>query len=123
MRLKLDENLPASAEPRLRALGYDVDTVLDEGLTGHPDRAVWAAAQAEGRLLVTQDLDFSDLRKFSPGTHAGVLLVRLPDSEQWRAADYLVAWLSDPEARTWARSVVVATPQKVRVLRPRASEA
>ncbi|HQP37373.1 MAG TPA: DUF5615 family PIN-like protein [Polyangiaceae bacterium] len=34
MRLKLDENIPASVVPRLRQLGYDVETVLDEHLGG-----------------------------------------------------------------------------------------
>lgn len=32
MKLKLDENIPRSTAPRLAALGYDVDTVLDEQL-------------------------------------------------------------------------------------------
>jgi hypothetical protein len=44
-------------------------------------------------------------------------LVRLPDSEQWRIGDYLVAWLSSPDVARWARCFVVATPNKVRVLR------
>jgi predicted nuclease of predicted toxin-antitoxin system len=118
MKLKLDENLPASAAALLSVRGYDVDTVRDEGLTGHSDDAVWLAAQAEARFLVTQDLDFSDTRRFAPGSHHGILLVRLPDTEQWRVSDYLVAWLSDPDARSWARCVVVATPTKVRVIRP-----
>jgi predicted nuclease of predicted toxin-antitoxin system len=74
----------------LAVLGFDVDTVLDEGLSGHADDSVWAAAQREQRFLVTQDLDFSDSRRFAPRTHAGILIVRLPDSEQWRVADHLV---------------------------------
>jgi hypothetical protein len=41
-------------------------------------------AQRAGRFLVTQDLDFSDVRRFEPGSHHGLLLVRLPDAEQWR---------------------------------------
>jgi predicted nuclease of predicted toxin-antitoxin system len=118
MRLKLDENLPVTAAALLSARGYDVDTVRDEGLTGDPDDAVWRSAQAAARFLATQDLDFSDTRKFAPGTHHGILLVRLPDSEQWRVSDYLVAGFSDPEAGHWARCVVVATPTKVRVIRP-----
>jgi predicted nuclease of predicted toxin-antitoxin system len=51
LRLKLDENLPASAARRLGALGFDVDTVLDEGLAGRADRDVWKAAQLAGRML------------------------------------------------------------------------
>jgi predicted nuclease of predicted toxin-antitoxin system len=101
----------------LAALGYDVDTVLDEQLGGRSDHDVWAAAQAEGRFLVTHDLDFSDTRKFEPGKHAGVLIVRLPDSEQWRVGDHLVGWFSDVDVRTWERCMVVATLRKVRVVR------
>ena len=73
MKLKLDENLPVSLASRLRVLDHDVDTVRDEGLTGHDDSAVWAAAQEAGRFLVTQDLDFSDVRRFAPGTHRRVV--------------------------------------------------
>jgi predicted nuclease of predicted toxin-antitoxin system len=117
MKLKLDENLPVTASAPLRALGFEVDTARDEGLGGQPDDTVWRTAQREGRFLVTQDLDFSDMRRLVPGTHHGLLLVRLPDSEQWRATDYLLAWFQQPEARTWSGCVVVATPNKVRVRR------
>jgi hypothetical protein len=89
--------------------------VFDEGLSGRSDYDVWAAAQAEGRFLVTQDLDFSNARRFAPGTHHGLMIVRLPDSEQWRAADYLVGWFSSADVPTWERGFVVATPTKLRI--------
>jgi len=38
-------------------------------------------------------------------------------SEQWRVGDHLVAWFSDPDARSWGRCLVVATLRKVRVVR------
>ena len=117
MKLKLDENLPASAASRLAAIGYDVDTVRDEGLSGAKDEAVWSAAQTEQRFLDTQDLDFSDTRTYAPGTHAGLMLVRVPDHEQWRLGDYLVGWFLDSDAATWVGCVVIATPHKVRVRR------
>ncbi len=101
MRIKLDENVAHSAAIRLAALGHDVHTVLDEKLSGRPDETVWKAAQTEERFLVTQDLDFSDTRRFAAGLHAGVLLIRLPDVEQWRVADYLAAWFSAPDSDTW----------------------
>jgi len=118
MRIKLDENIADSAAVRLTALGHDVHTVLQEGLSGHTDREVWEATQEEGRFLITQDLDFSDERRFAAGSHAGILLVRLPDVEQWRISDYLSAWFSTPEVGTWDRCFIVATPHKVRVRRP-----
>jgi predicted nuclease of predicted toxin-antitoxin system len=84
MRIKLDENLPVGLVGDLQALGHDVDTVPSEALAGRPDPDVWKGAQAAMRMLVTQDLDFSDIRVFGPGTHHGLVLVRL--REPGRAA-------------------------------------
>lgn len=59
MKIKLDENLPVRIKTVLQTHGHDVDTVPEESLSGRPDSDVWAAACGEGRLLITQDLDFS----------------------------------------------------------------
>lgn len=77
MRIKLDENLPEALLHELATLGHEVDNARLEGIAGRPDPDVWRAAQSAGRFLITQDLDFSDIRKFAPGTHHGLLLVRL----------------------------------------------
>ena len=77
MKIKLDENLPARLVAVLTGLGHNVDSVRTEQLTGRADPDVWSAAQAAQRFLITQDLDFSDVRRYTPGTHAGLLLVRL----------------------------------------------
>jgi predicted nuclease of predicted toxin-antitoxin system len=77
MRIKLDENLPQILTDDLNALGHDADSVNDEGLAGHTDHDVWRAAQEEGRFLITQDVRFADARMFTPGAHAGLMLVRL----------------------------------------------
>ncbi|MCP4663914.1 MAG: hypothetical protein GY856_51685 [bacterium] len=77
MKIKLDEHLPTAVARCLASLGHDVETVHDEGLGGQDDDHVWEAAQAEKRFLITQDLDFSDIRKYTPGSHSGLLLLRL----------------------------------------------
>ena len=75
-RFKLDENLPRDAEAFLRKAGHDVHTVLDERLGGSPDSSILAASGAEDRILVTFDLDFSDIRAYPPGSHKGIWILR-----------------------------------------------
>jgi predicted nuclease of predicted toxin-antitoxin system len=77
MKIKLDENLPSGLAVSLGKLSHDVHTANEEGLTGHSDRELWEATQKEARFLITQDLDFADLRRFAPGSHHGILMVRL----------------------------------------------
>ncbi len=75
-RFKLDENLPRAAEALLRTAGHDVHTVLDEDLGGNSDFRIFDAARAEDRILVTFDLDFSDVRLYPPASHKGVWVLR-----------------------------------------------
>lgn len=76
VRFKLDENLPRDAEALLRDAGHDVQTVLEERLGGNPDPAVFEACRGESRVLITFDLDFSDIRLYPPAGHSGIWLLR-----------------------------------------------
>lgn len=116
MRIKLDENLPARLVAVLTRHGHDVDTVPEEGLSGRPDAMVWRKTVSEGRFFITQDLDFSDTRQFAPGTHPGLLLVRLREPGALaliEAVNAIAAELAD-----WAGCFVVLTEHKIRVKRP-----
>ena len=120
MKLKLDENLPESLATELADIGQDVDTVRQEGLAGHSDPDVWSAAQAAGRFLVTQDLDFSDVRKFRPSTHHGLLLIRLPEAGRLALTHRLIEVFRREDVESWKRCFVVLSGHKLRVLRPTA---
>ena len=78
MKIKLDENLPADLAIRLRQAGHDVVDVVEEGLGGEDDPPVLQAASHEGRILMTFDLDFADIRHYPPGSHAGIIVFRSP---------------------------------------------
>lgn len=116
MKIKLDENLPARLLPVLQRYGHDVDTVPTEHLTGKPDVEVWQAVCNEGRFFITQDLDFSDARQFAPGSHAGLLLLRLREPGAQALLDSIVGIAADIE--NWAGCFVVLTEHKLRIKRP-----
>jgi predicted nuclease of predicted toxin-antitoxin system len=118
MKLKVDENLPIRVVEILRELDHDAHTALDEGLKGASDARLWRAAQVEDRILLTQDLDFSDERLFAPGTHAGIILVRLRMPSRVRIAWRIEEVFRCESVEAWIGCFVVVTDRKVRVRRP-----
>lgn len=118
MKIKLDENMPVALAEQLGSLGHDVHTVIEESLAGQSDPDIWAAAQSERRFLITQDLDFSDARRFIPGTHAGILLVRLRNPGRLALSQVVVRAFAHEESSAWTGCVVVLTERKIRVHRP-----
>ena len=79
---------------------------------------IFHASVAEGRLLLTQDLDFSDVRRFTPGTHPGIVLIRLRDPSRRRLIERAKQVLSTESIESWARCFVVISDYKLRVRRP-----
>ena len=102
----------------LAQAGHDVDTALDEGLGGRSDADLLQAAQDAGRFFITQDLDFSDVRRYRPGTHHGLLLVRLAEPSRRRLTERIHYLLATEAVETWPGCFVVATERKIRVRRP-----
>ncbi|MCX5649596.1 MAG: DUF5615 family PIN-like protein [Planctomycetota bacterium] len=118
MRIKLDENIPRRLARLLGEAGHDVDTVPQEDLTGQADAKVWKAAQASGRLLVTQDLDFSDTRRYTPGRHHGILLIRLREPGRQGLLERIESLFRTEDVNAWKGCFVVVTDRKTRVVRP-----
>jgi len=108
VKFKLDENLPVSSAAILTSSGHDVDTVIEEGLVGAPDRDVVSAATAAGRILISLDRGLGDIRAYPPGTHAGIVVLRLTDQSAASATKAVsdLATLTDPESLAGAVAVL-----------------
>ncbi len=115
MKIKLDENIPASVVECLNPVANDIHTVHEEGLTGVSDLALWQVCQREQRFLITQDLDFSDIRRFRPGTHPGILLLRLKDPGAKALRRLLSRLMAEYDLNTWRGCLVVASERKIRI--------
>lgn len=117
MKLKLDENLPTTPTSVLGQLGHDVHTAGEENLSGVSDWQIWESARNESRFFITQDMDFSDLRSFLPGTHPGILLLWLHAPSRKRLAKRMneIFWTEDVNG--WTGCFVVATEAKIRAVK------
>ena len=86
MRFKLDENLPVELAEILVEAGHDAVTVLEERMGGAEDPSIAAICLAEGRILITLDTDFADIRTYPPRRYAGIVVLRL----HRQSRDYLL---------------------------------
>ncbi len=77
MRFKLDENIPLEAIGYLQNAGMGAVGVEEEGLAGSHDPAVADACRIEDRVLITMDVGFGDIRTYPPGSHPGIVVLRL----------------------------------------------
>ncbi|HET9475996.1 MAG TPA: DUF5615 family PIN-like protein [Dehalococcoidia bacterium] len=77
-RFLVDEALPESLVLTLRQAGHDAEHVREAGMAGATDDEVFEHAQASSALLLTPDLEFGDTRRYPPGSHAGILVIRMP---------------------------------------------
>jgi predicted nuclease of predicted toxin-antitoxin system len=114
-RFKLDENLPRDAEALLLQAGHDVHTVLAEELGGNPDPRVFDASQAEQRVLVTFDLDFSDIRVYPPASHHGIWVLRPHTQSVGNTLALLSSALRVLETELTRGRLWIVEPERVRI--------
>lgn len=88
-RVKVDEDLPRAVARILRACGYDVRSVPEQGCSGWDDDSIWSRVQAEERILFTADKRLADVRRLKGTKGSGIVLLRL-ERESWQGYARLV---------------------------------
>ena len=115
----IDEDMPRSTAPVLRAAGYVASDVRDIGLTGHKDPEIFARAQSLDATLITADLEFANLLLFPLGTHAGIIVMRSPNLiSPRRLNELLLAALQSLDGESLHGLLVIVDLARTRVRRP-----
>ena len=119
MKIKLDQNISQYLRDDFTALEHDIDTVVDEGLSGASDAEVSMAATSLDRMLFTLDNDFLDLKRYPPDSHSGVVVFRPPRQGALAVADFVKAFVRSADlARYYGRTTVVER-RRARILKAR----
>jgi predicted nuclease of predicted toxin-antitoxin system len=77
VRILADMNVDWRIVVWLEQNGHDATHLRDQGLQRMADVNIFAKAQAEGRIVVTFDLDFGEIAAATGGEGASVILFRL----------------------------------------------
>lgn len=118
--LLVDEDLSRSTAPALRDAGCATIDVRDVGLRGHSDPEVFASAQSREMTLVTADKGFANVLSYPPGTHAGIIVLRVPNELPTRHVNIQrLRALADLEGEDLRGLLVIAEVGRTRIRRPR----
>jgi predicted nuclease of predicted toxin-antitoxin system len=118
--IKVDEDLPSAVAQVFRQAGHDTSTVPEQGWSGCRDDVLLARLRAEGRWLVTADRGFADVRQYSPGSYAGIIVFQTGIESRGRYVALAEAVARTLELERLAGCLVVVTPGRVRIRRPSA---
>lgn len=123
MQLLLDMGVSRLLIPRLIALGYPSVHLVDEGLSRLPDAEILEKARAEGRVVITHDLDFAELTAASRERLPSVILLRLRNMRPEMVLLHLQKALARCAAALEAGAIVSVSENLLRVrelpVRPR----
>jgi predicted nuclease of predicted toxin-antitoxin system len=107
MKFKLDENFGTRLQALFAISGHDVSTIRQQRMQGSTDNLVFETCAREKRILITLDLDFSNILRFPPEKSAGVIIFRMPDNPTLSALEKMAKELlaafdnQSPENRLW----------------------
>jgi len=99
MKFKLDENFGTRTQKVFRDFGHHVQTVYEESLQGSSDEHLYDACRQEQRCLVTLDLDFANVIRFSPKQLAGIVVIRVPKNPSLCLLENLVRQFIDAQTK------------------------
>lgn len=94
----------------LRSKGHDAVHLRERGMHRASDADIFRVAASEDRIVLTFDLDFSDLAAFSRDEVARVILFRLANARAQNVIDRLGAVLAESH-HVFARRVIVVVEE------------
>lgn len=122
IRFKLDENLPRDALRPFRSHGLDAESVWGENLGGTTDASIIKACAREERVLVTQDLDFSDITLLYNSQVPGIIVLRLKDQSSRIVISVLERLLVYLQTHDVIGKLLIVSEKKIRIRQKEQSE-
>jgi len=98
MRFLADMGLSMTVVEWLRSLGHDIVHLRDEGLQRLPNGVIFKKVIAEKRIVITFDLDFSEIAAQAGESITSVIIFRLKNTRSTNVIDRLEKGLPETES-------------------------
>ncbi len=117
MRLFADECVYRVTTETIRGWGYNVITAQEENLAGEDDEVLLQQAIRQGRVLITNDLDFCNIRHYPPSDHCGIIVLKIRPYILNKVHTVLNRFLESTAQQTVDQTLVIVDRNKYRVRR------
>ncbi len=114
MKFLADMGISPRVVSALRERGHEAVHLQEQGLGKMPDGEILAKARAEGRVLLTHDLDFGELLAASGGNLPSVIIFRLKDMRAENVNSHLFSILEKQSDALEKGVVCSVSERKVR---------
>ena len=115
MNILADECVYKRTVNLLRSWGRDVLTAQEVGLAGRPDEEILAYATMHERVLITIDIDFSNIRHYPPKFHKGIIVAKIRPRHAEAVHIVLEYLLNHIDPDRLSKSLVIVDQNKYRV--------
>ena len=115
MQFKTDENLPVEVTELLRGAGYDAMSVLEQAMGGESDPVLDEVCLKEGRVLITLDTDFGDIRVYPPSEAPGYVVLRLKQQDKYSVIEIMERLIPMFNQENLENRLWIVDEQKVRI--------
>lgn len=115
MKFKFDENMPLLSVKIFQENGFDACSVRDQGLNGCTDDRLLTVCTDEERILITLDLDFSDIRKYQPVTLHGIIIIRPDKQDKNTIINILKRMIPVVKTEVLSGKLMIVEDDKIRV--------
>lgn len=118
IRFLIDADLPRSLCTALRHRGYLADDVRELDLGAATDQTVLDHATRHGFTLISADKGCSNLIRFPPGTHQGIIVARFPHHTQAQTkVRFLLRWILTLQEKDIRGNLLIIQPKGIRLRR------
>jgi predicted nuclease of predicted toxin-antitoxin system len=115
MNLFADECVYKVTVDLLRSWGHNVLTAQEVGLSGKTDEEILAYAVMHERVLITIDMDFSNIRHYAPELHKGIIIAKIRPHNADAVHRVLEYLLNNIDLDRLSTSLVIVEQSKYRI--------
>ena len=112
MKFLTDENVSPAVVRILRHARHNVWDIKEEGWQGASDERIMMQARKTGRVIISEDLDFGNLRRFPLVHHPGAVLIHYQNMRPHDVAHRLLRFLNSVKPQALKGAVLVLEEQR-----------